>query len=278
MQPLGIIVFSCIMGTLGFQILIEGVRQLMGPDHTHHLEDLYAVIGVMVFVIAVKFFLWLYCRRSNSVVVQTYAQDHRNDVVTNSVGLVSAMLGDRMVFWIDPFGAILLAVYIIYNWAETAIEQIKAMVGVSAPPEFLTQLTYLAWNHHPEIICIDTVRAYTFGPNFFVEVDIVLAEEMKLKWAEFEAKYNVEGEKVRTAQAKVEVDAAKAQHEMAFKANGSEATDDRTTLDAGDINSRLGQVNQLLVEMSQGMAQARDSLTRPKEIVRDDNGKIIGAQ
>lgn len=183
MQPLGIIVFSCIMGTLGFQILIEGVRQLMGPDHTHHLEDLYAVIGVMVFVIAVKFFLWLYCRRSNSVVVQTYAQDHRNDVVTNSVGLVSAMLGDRMVFWIDPFGAILLAVYIIYNWAETAIEQIKAMVGVSAPPEFLTQLTYLAWNHHPEIICIDTVRAYTFGPNFFVEVDIVLAEEMKLKCA-----------------------------------------------------------------------------------------------
>ena len=93
------------------------------------------------------------------------------------------MLGDRMVFWIDPFGAILLAVYIIYNWAETAIEQIKAMVGVSAPPEFLTQLTYLAWNHHPEIICIDTVRAYTFGPNFFVEVDIVLAEEMKLKCA-----------------------------------------------------------------------------------------------
>ena len=183
MQPLGIIVFSCIMGTLGFQILIEGVRQLMGPDHTHHLEDLYAVIGVMVVVIAVKFFLWLYCRRSNSVVVQTYSQDHRNDVVTNSVGLVSAMLGDRMFFWIDPFGAILLAIYIIFNWAETAIEQIKAMVGVSAPPEFLTQLTYLAWNHHPEITCIDTVRAYTFGPKFFVEVDIVLEEEMKLRRA-----------------------------------------------------------------------------------------------
>ena len=31
MQPLGIIVFSCIMGTLGFQILIEGVQQLVGP-------------------------------------------------------------------------------------------------------------------------------------------------------------------------------------------------------------------------------------------------------
>ena len=183
MQPLGIIVFSCIMGTLGFQVLIEGVRQLVGPDHTHHLEDLYGLIGIMVSVILVKFCLWLYCRRSNSAVVQTYAQDHRNDVATNSVGLASAMLGDRLVYWIDPLGAILLAMYIIYNWADTAIGQIKAMVGVSAPPEFLTQLTYLAWNHHPEIVCIDTVRAYTFGPKFFVEVDVVLPEEMKLRSA-----------------------------------------------------------------------------------------------
>jgi len=56
-----------------------------------------------------------------------------------------------------------------------------AMVGMSAPPEFLTQLTYLAWNHHPEIVCIDTVRAYTFGPNFFVEVDVVVDAEMPLR-------------------------------------------------------------------------------------------------
>ena len=183
MQPLGIIVFSCIMGTLGFQILIEGVQQLVGPDHTHHLEDIYGVLGVMVTVIVVKFALYLFCRESASPAVQTYAQDHRNDVATNTVGLISAMLGDRLYFWIDPLGAIFLAMYIIYNWAETALENIKAMVGVSAPPEFLTQLTYLAWNHHSEIVCIDTVRAYTFGPKYFVEVDVVLPEEMPLRRA-----------------------------------------------------------------------------------------------
>ena len=159
------------------------VQQLVGPDHTHHLEDIYGVIGVMCTVILVKFGLYLYCRRSTSQAVQTYAQDHRNDVATNTIGPISAMLGDRLLFWIDPLGAILLAAYIIYNWAETALENIKSMVGMSAPPEFLTQLTYLAWNHHPEIVCIDTVRAYTFGPNFFVEVDVVLPEEMPLRQA-----------------------------------------------------------------------------------------------
>jgi divalent metal cation (Fe/Co/Zn/Cd) transporter len=59
-------------------------------------------------VILVKFCLYLYCRSSKSQAVQTYAQDHRNDVVTNTVGLISAMLGDRFHFWIDPLGAILL--------------------------------------------------------------------------------------------------------------------------------------------------------------------------
>lgn len=63
------------------------------------------------------------------------------------------------------------------------MENIKSMVGVSAPPEFLAQLTYLAWNHHPDIVLIDTIRAYTFGPKYFVEVDVVLEENMPLRRA-----------------------------------------------------------------------------------------------
>jgi hypothetical protein len=38
-------------------------------------------------------------------------QDHYFDVVTNVVGLVAAVLGDKYLWWIDPVGAVLLAVY-----------------------------------------------------------------------------------------------------------------------------------------------------------------------
>ena len=55
MQPLGILVFSCIMGTLGFQVLIEGIRQLIGDEHTHHLEHLVLTIAIMVSAIILKF-------------------------------------------------------------------------------------------------------------------------------------------------------------------------------------------------------------------------------
>ena len=49
-------------------------------------------------------------------------QDHYFDVVTNVVGLVAAVLGDKYYWWIDPTGAILLALYTITNWSGTVIE------------------------------------------------------------------------------------------------------------------------------------------------------------
>lgn len=49
-------------------------------------------------------------------------QDHYFDVITNVVGLVAAVLGDKYYWWIDPFGAIILAVYTISNWTGTVVE------------------------------------------------------------------------------------------------------------------------------------------------------------
>jgi divalent metal cation (Fe/Co/Zn/Cd) transporter len=52
----------------------------------------------------------------------TNLQDHHFDVVTNVVGLVAAVLGDKFYWWIDPIGAILLAIYTISNWSGTVME------------------------------------------------------------------------------------------------------------------------------------------------------------
>lgn len=49
-------------------------------------------------------------------------QDHYFDVVTNIVGLAAAILGDYFYWWIDPVGAIVLAVYTISNWSGTVME------------------------------------------------------------------------------------------------------------------------------------------------------------
>ncbi|CAI9106810.1 OLC1v1006036C1 [Oldenlandia corymbosa var. corymbosa] len=183
-QPVGIIIFAAVMATLGFQVLVQAVEQLVQNKPSDHLSSsqLVWLYSIMITATVVKLALWIYCKSSRNEIVRAYAKDHYFDVVTNIVGLIAAVLGDKFFWWIDPSGAIVLAVYTITNWSGTVLENAVSLVGQSAPPEMLQKLTYLALRH-PQVKRIDTVRAYTFGVLYFVEVDIELPEDLPLKEA-----------------------------------------------------------------------------------------------
>ncbi|KAL7228822.1 hypothetical protein ACSBR2_007497 [Camellia fascicularis] len=185
MQPLGILVFASVMATLGLQIILESVRTLISDDNGFNLtkEQEEWVVGIMLSVTFVKLVLVLYCRSFTNEIVKAYAQDHFFDVITNVIGLVAALLANYFSDWLDPLGAIILALYTIRTWSLTVLENVNSLVGKSAAPEYLQKLTYLCWNHHKAIRHIDTVRAYTFGSHYFVEVDIVLPAGMPLQEA-----------------------------------------------------------------------------------------------
>lgn len=181
-QPVGIIIFAAVMATLGFQVLIQAVEELIKnkPSGKMSSNQLFWLYLIMLTATGVKLLLWIYCRSSRNKIVRAYAKDHYFDVVTNVVGLVAAVLGDRFYWWIDPVGAIALALYTIANWSGTVLENAVSLVGQTAPPEMLQKLTYLVLRHDPKIKRVDTVRAYTFGVLYFVEVDIELPEDLPL--------------------------------------------------------------------------------------------------
>eukprot|EP00761_Pharyngomonas_kirbyi_P003086 gb/GECH01003090.1/.p1 GENE.gb/GECH01003090.1/~~gb/GECH01003090.1/.p1 ORF type:complete len:448 (+),score=73.00 gb/GECH01003090.1/:1-1344(+) len=203
MEPLGVVIFSCIMGTATLGLVQEAVQQIViGAidsissnessstssssmnivDHFTQIEFLLSC-SLMLFTISVKLGLYLFCRRLRwSSSVDAYATDHRNDVITNSFLLI-AIVVSVWLWWFDPLSAVLLAGYILRSWVITSLEQIKYLVGKTAGPKFLQRLTYLAMNHDERIIKIDTVRAFHFGSAFLVEMDIVLDEEMTLREA-----------------------------------------------------------------------------------------------
>ncbi|XAR56922.1 hypothetical protein NMG60_11037583 [Bertholletia excelsa] len=158
MQPVGIIVFASVMATLGLQILFESGRQLLtkaGPNKDAENEKW--MIGIMASVTVIKFLLMVYCRTFKDKIIRAFAQDHFFDVVTNSVGLATAVLAVKYYWWIDPSGAIIIALYTMSTWARTVLENVDQT--------------------------LDTVRAYTFGSHYFVEVDVVLPEDMLLSQA-----------------------------------------------------------------------------------------------
>lgn len=70
--------------------------------------------------------------------------------------------------------------YIIINWYITGkglsinfiifLENVKCLLGKSASPETIQKLTWICFHHSSQILFIDTVRAYTFGIKYLVEV------------------------------------------------------------------------------------------------------------
>ncbi|KAJ8438447.1 hypothetical protein Cgig2_027127 [Carnegiea gigantea] len=211
LQVVGILVFASVMATLGLQIILESVRQLLSDESDFSLnkEQERWLVGIMLSVTMVKLFLVIYCRSFTNEIVKAYAQDHFFDVITNIIGLIAALLANYVSDWMDPVGAIIhkydqagfvssggfmavpfygsvdmiLALYTIRTWSMTVLENVNSLVGKSAAPDYLQKLTYLCWNHHKAIRHIDTVRAYTFGSHYFVEVDIVLPADMPLQEA-----------------------------------------------------------------------------------------------
>jgi len=111
--------------------------------------------------------------------------DHRNDVITNIVALAAAFIASRfrVVGFLDPVGAILLSIYIVVNWYHNGKEQLQFIIGKTAPPEFVSQVVYLAAHADKNIETVDTVLAYHYGVKFLVECHIGLKKDMELKEA-----------------------------------------------------------------------------------------------
>jgi cation diffusion facilitator family transporter len=182
LEPIGIIVFAAVMGMSSLQIIVEAVRRVVtiyteGPS----LELGAVTIAILCSTVLTKLVAMFLCQfvagRASSSSVEAYAQDHRNDVLTNTVGVgaifIAWAMPDHLAVF-DPVGAIVIAMYIIASWMSTALEHIAKLAGLAAPPSFVRRLTHLVFSHDERVEKVDTVRAYHFGERFLVEVEIVM--------------------------------------------------------------------------------------------------------
>ncbi|XP_076346342.1 uncharacterized protein LOC143244835 isoform X2 [Tachypleus tridentatus] len=182
--PVSVIILSVVMSVASIQMIRESVVKILYyKDHPGDVD--FGLISIIILSISIgmKALLFAVSFRVKTVSTQALAQDHRNDVLSNSVALVCGFVGSKYWKYADPLGAILIGMYIIINWGITGWMQIKLLTGYTAKPEFLKKITWLALNHDSKIQQIDTVRAFHFGTNLLVEVDIVLSEDMPLKHA-----------------------------------------------------------------------------------------------
>jgi cation diffusion facilitator family transporter len=179
LETIAVIVFAAAMFTATGELLIRAIEQVTNPEQIHLSFD-YVSIALVVAVIVIKFCLWLYCRKSEVPTVRALAQDHYNDVFSNTLGTIFGLCGYYFFDYLDPIGAFIIGLMIMATWAEIALENIKLMTGRSADPKLLSTFTYVALHHDERIQAIESVRAYHVSNRLIVEVDIILPGTMSL--------------------------------------------------------------------------------------------------
>lgn len=200
LEPIVIVILSVVMVSASVQVIYESVESLIN-DVNHFTKNSTelrqidmgpAPISVMAVTIVCKAVLSFFCYRMKNPTLHAMAQDHRNDVFSNIVALVCGILAAKALngsikakelVVIDPVGAILISLYIIFCWLKQLREQVRNLSGYAAEPEFIQKITWLTLHHSPLIQKIDTVRAFHFGTSFLVEVEVILPESMSLKEA-----------------------------------------------------------------------------------------------
>jgi len=182
-ETAGNIVFCFLMTAVSWIIIVLSLLELKAANQ-HETKSLHlpSVIAVAIAGLT-KLALFCYCWTLRNVYSQIRIlwEDHRNDLFINGFGLLTSVGGSRLKWWIDPMGAIILSVLISYLWLSTAYSEFQLLIGVTADTQMQQWITYIAMTHSPDIVAIDTVRAYHSGPRIIVEVDIVMDPAQTLK-------------------------------------------------------------------------------------------------
>lgn len=212
LEPLGVLSCAALMGFASFGVLKEALEKLFegieNGESSVMMDTNWSSFWSMFSVVFVKMGLWGLCQKVGHVrmeeanniansstdggvpstpryyvdsTLEALAQDHWNDCLSNAVAAIALLctLSNEHLWILDPIGAIIISLYIIFSWYSTGKEQIEQLTGKAAPTDFIDELYETANNFHPKME-VDVVRAYHFGPKFLVELEVVLPRDTLL--------------------------------------------------------------------------------------------------
>jgi divalent metal cation (Fe/Co/Zn/Cd) transporter len=164
LEPLGILVFSIIMVISFLSILQESVQKLMPLKGK--AESLPPIaIAALGATILIKGVIWFGCMPIKTTQVQALAQDCKTDVIFNTLSLLFPLVGSAAgVWWLDPAGAGLLSLFIIYDWGETCFENVTRLSGQAAEDDLLRKLHYLAWRFSSVVDGFKSIKVCPHSP------------------------------------------------------------------------------------------------------------------
>ncbi|KAJ7205918.1 CDF manganese transporter [Mycena haematopus] len=181
LETIGDVVYASAMGSVSVVLIAFSIQELakgdMGKEQLHIPS--VVVVGI-AFVTKLVLFIYCFSIRSKNSQVRVLWEDHRNDLFINGLGILTSSAGAKLRWWIDPLGALIISVALIIVWGRTLYRQFLLLAGVAAPMEFQQLVIYKAMMYADGIKQIDSCTVYHAGPDYVVELDIVMDADTPL--------------------------------------------------------------------------------------------------
>lgn len=182
MECIGIVVVSTLMICLTIGVIYQSIILLINQNHKID----FSLVGICLLLSAIflKLSLYTYCRLfKKSTTIMTLAQDHLNDVLTNTVALIGAFVASKIykLWWVDPVSAILISIYVLYSWLNIGNEEIKKILGkVTDDKDMLNNINNVLKKYQNNVT-INNCLLYHCGGNFICELKIILDSDISFK-------------------------------------------------------------------------------------------------
>uniref|UniRef100_A0A0N4ZR94 ZT_dimer domain-containing protein n=1 Tax=Parastrongyloides trichosuri TaxID=131310 RepID=A0A0N4ZR94_PARTI len=173
------IICSIIIGISNVIMIFNSLKAIINDKITLNINSL--TLFIIIFGITCKILLLILYKKTNTPSSRVISFDLKNDILTNIVALVCAYIGKKYWIYIDPIGAIIVCLFVVYSWYGNLKEQIPLIVGGQLKQEEYNRIIHLSITHDRRIISLNHIMVYYIGVKAQVELHIVMDEKLSLK-------------------------------------------------------------------------------------------------
>ncbi len=150
---------------IGFELAKSSIEKIFSPSPVH-----FTVPAAIILISSVAVKLWMFMfnrslgRRINSSALLATAIDSRNDAISTSAVILSALITLFSGIELDCFIGLAVAMFILYSGVKLAKETISPLLGENAPPE-LRQAIIDILKGEQKVLGYHDLMVHDYGPG-----------------------------------------------------------------------------------------------------------------
>lgn len=176
------ILLAVLLCATGIGIGYSSVTNIISPDKLQ-VPSLIALIAAALSIVTKEgmyHYTMYYAKKINSSAFKADAWHHRSDALSSVgslIGIGGAMLGCKIL---DPIAGVVICCFILKVAVDIFLDATGKMVDRACEPEFEKEIHDLILEN-PHVVDVDMLRTRKFGEKIYIEAEIGIDPEMKLK-------------------------------------------------------------------------------------------------